>query len=97
MKQSIAPNLAVALALLAWPLSYYGFTLLGADYARGTPTEYIYSAQHRATLIFAAGLLCLFGGLWFSGRSLALAKARSLSALCICLAFFVVAVCVMWM
>jgi len=96
MKQSIAPNLAIVLALLAWPLLYYGFTLQSIDYARGTPLEYISSVQHRATVIFAVGLLCLFSSLWLSGRSLAVAKVRSLSSLGICLAFFAVAVYAMW-
>ena len=97
MKQKTQSSFAIVLALLAWPISYYGFTQQWIDYARGTPVEYISAARNRATVIIAVGLLCLFGGLWLSGKSFAVAKGRSLSALGICLAYFAVLVYTMWM
>jgi hypothetical protein len=96
MKQTTQSTFAIVLALAAWPISYYGFTQQWVDYARGTPVEYIIEAQNRATCVIAVGLLCVFGALWFSGKSFVVAKARSLSALGICFAYFAVLVYTMW-
>ena len=80
MKQSSASNVAIALAILAGPLCYYGFMSGLAHFVHGTPREVIERHHAISALILGAGLLSLAASLWLSGFAFSGAKIRSLIA-----------------
>ena len=97
MKQTSASNLAIALALLAWPLTFYGAMSQIGDYASGTPRAIIVANHLRSVLVLSTGLLFFFGSLWLSGYSFSGAKKRSVVAAMVCLSpIVVIAIAGLW-
>jgi hypothetical protein len=86
MRQTTASNLAIALVVLAWPLTYLGAMSQLGDFAADTPRAVIEAAHLRSVLILSTGLLFFFCSLWLSGYSFKGAKVRSLIAATACLA-----------
>ena len=84
MRQSSAANVALILAVLAWPLTYYGVMSQLGDYHPDIPREFIATNRRVSVGILLTGLLCLLGSLWLSGYSFTCAKSRSIVAALIC-------------
>jgi hypothetical protein len=96
MRQSVASNFAVLLAVLSWPLACYGVMSQLGDYAPSTPREILAANHHRSVAVLVAGLLCFSSSLWLSGYSFSAAKVRSVVAAVLCLALLSVAIVGMW-
>jgi hypothetical protein len=96
MKPSTAANLAVVLAVLAWPLTWHGTVRQLRDYARSTPPEVVEANQHLGVAILALGLLCLLASLWLSGHAFAGARIRSTLAATASVALVAIATFAMW-
>lgn len=86
MKQGTASNLAIALAVVGWPLACIGALSQLGDYAPGVPRAVIEAHRHRSMAVLIAGLLCLLASLWLSGYGFSGARARSVIAIVACLA-----------
>lgn len=80
MRQTSASNLALLLAVLAWPLTYYGIMSQLGDYRPGTPLEVILANQRMSVAVLSVGFLSLMASLWLSGYSFTGARMRSISA-----------------
>ncbi len=80
MKQSTASNIALILAVLAWPLCFYGLLSQLGDYAPGTPSHIIESSRLKSFVALTAGLLSFLSSLWLSGFAFSGAKLRSAAA-----------------
>ena len=97
MRQSVASNLAVGLALLAWPLIIYGLMSQLGDYHPDTPNGAIAASRRVSVAVLSAGLLCFLGALWLSGFSFTGAKIRSLLAASCCTALITFGVISLWL
>lgn len=97
MRQSVASNLAVGLALLAWPLIVYGFMSQLGDYHPSTPSEVIAANRRTSVGVLLTGFLCFLGALWLSGFSFTGAKVRSLLAATCCTALVTFGVIGLWL
>ena len=84
MKQSTASNLALVLALLAWPLCYYGVLSQLGDFVPATPRHVI--DQHRAVSasVLALGVAALATALVLAGFAFSGARVRSGAAIAVC-------------
>ena len=97
MKQSAASNLAIAFALLAWPLVIFGILSQLGDYPSSTAHQVII-ANHRISIaVLSAGFLSYIGALWLSGFSFTGAKIRSLVAAACCAALILFGVISLWL
>ena len=85
MKQGTASNLAIALAVVAWPLACGGALSQLGDYAPGVSQAVIEADRHRSMAVLMTGLLCLLVSLWLSGYSFSGARIRSLIATVACM------------
>lgn len=85
MRQSTASNLAIVLAILAWPLVIYGVMSQLGDYHPSVPQEIITANQRTSIAILSAGFLCFMGALWLAGYGFTGARIRSLFAAACCL------------
>lgn len=92
MKQSAASNVALALAILAWPLCYYGVLSRLGGYAPDTPKALIERQQLISSAVLFAGLLSLYVSLCLGGFGFSGAKIRSLVAIVVCLGLPLLAV-----
>ena len=97
MRQSVSSNLAVGLALLAWPLIIYGLMSQLGDYHPSMPSEVIAANRRTSVAVLSAGFLCFLGALWLSGYSFTGAKARSLFAAAFCTALIAFGVISLWL
>ena len=96
MKPSTASNLAIFLAILAWPLIIYGLMSQLGDYHPSTDREIIAANRRISVAILSAGLLCNLVALWLSGFSFTDAKNRSLIAATFCAALILLGVISLW-
>jgi hypothetical protein len=97
MKQSVASNLAVGLALLAWPLLIYGLMSQLGDPQPGTSSEVTAANRRLSVAVLSVGFLCFLGALWLSGFSFTGAKVRSLLAAACCTALITFGVISLWL
>ncbi len=97
MKQSSASNLAIALAMLAWPLTYYGVMSQLGDYQPDTSHEVIEANRRISVAVLSVGFLCFIGSLWLSGYSFIGAKVRSSIAAIGCTGLVVFGVFGLWL
>lgn len=97
MRQSVASNLAVGLALLAWPLIIYGLMSQLGDYHPSTASEVVAANRRTSVAVLSAGFLCFLGALWLSGFSFTGAKVRSLLAATCCAALITFGVISLWL
>lgn len=97
MRQSVASNLAIALAMLAWPLIIYGLMSQLGDYRPSTPSEIIVASRRTSVAVLSAGFLCFLGALWLSGFSFTGAKTRALLAAACCTALIAFGVVSLWL
>ncbi|KGQ19265.1 hypothetical protein LF41_2911 [Lysobacter dokdonensis DS-58] len=92
MKQATASNIALALAILAWPLCSYGFFSLLVDFVPDTPRDVIEPHQLASYVALLAGLLSLLASLCLCAFGFSGAKVRSLIAIAVCLGLILLAV-----
>lgn len=78
MKHGTAANTALSLAILAWPLAYYGVMSQLGDPAPTVPRSEIEAARQQSHMVLLVGILCLFGSLWLSGYGFPGARVRAL-------------------
>ncbi len=97
MRQSVASNIAVGLALLAWPLIIYGLMSQLGDYHPSTPSEVIAANRRASVAVLSTGFLCFLGALWLSGFSFTGAKVRSLLAAACCTALITFGLISLWL
>ncbi len=92
MKQSTASNIALVLAILAWPLCFYGLLSQLGDYAPDTPSHIIEGNRLKSFIALTVGLLSFLSSLWLSGFAFPGAKLRSATAAIICLGLLSLAI-----
>lgn len=92
MKQSTASNVALALAILAWPLCYYGVLSRIGDFAPDTPRDVIGRYERISSVVLSVGLLSLFASLCLGGFGFSGAKFRSTAAIVACLGLLLLAI-----
>lgn len=97
MRQTSASNLALLLAVLAWPLIYYGIMSQLGDYRPGTPTEVILANQRISVAVLSVGFLSFLGSLWLSGYGFIGAKVRSTLAALICTGLIAFGIVGLWL
>jgi hypothetical protein len=79
-------NFALVLVVLGWLLASYGVMSQFGDPAPNVPRSVIESQRHVSVTALLAGVLCLMGATWLSGRSFPGARKRSLLvAVCVTL------------
>jgi hypothetical protein len=79
MKPSIAANLSLLLAVVAWPLVVYGFaTMMGDRF--DVPVEVIRAQMRISAAVLYTGIFSLAGSLWLSGYAFPVAKHRAVLA-----------------
>jgi len=84
-------NLAIVLALVGWPLMYYGAMSQLGDPSPRVPRADVVRQQQISMALMFLGIVCLHASLWFSGRSYPEAKKRSLLAVALVIAFGIAA------
>ena len=79
MRATQPANLALAIAVLAWPLLVYGALSQLGDPAPSTSAAALRHIWQISMLCLAAGLISLIAALWLSGFSYAAAPRRSIA------------------
>lgn len=97
MRQTSVSNLALALAVMAWPLIYYGFMSQLGDYHPDTPREVVLANRRISVSVLSVGLLSFLGSLWLSGYSFTGAKVRSVLAALICVGVVAFGIVGLWL
>ncbi|MBN8726280.1 MAG: hypothetical protein J0H15_01065 [Xanthomonadales bacterium] len=97
MRQTTASNLALLLAVLAWPLIYYVLMSQLGDYRPGTPSEVILANRRVSVAVLSAGFLSFLGALWLSGYSFTGAKMRSTLAALVCVGLIAFGIAGLWL
>ncbi len=96
MKPANASNVALALAVVAWPLAYYGVLSQMGDYGPYVPRAEIVANSHRSIVVLVAGVLCFCSALWLSGFAHFGAPRRAILAIFICTAPMTVLFLSLW-
>ena len=81
MKPGHAANIAIVLAVAAWPLMAYGLLSQLGDPAPWVPRADIARQHQIANLVFVLGFGSFAVSLWLSGYAFSAARKRSLAAL----------------
>ena len=97
MRHSVASNLAIVLAVLAWPLIIYGLLSQLGDYHPSIAREIIVANRRISVTVLSVGFICYLGALWLSGYSYTGAKIRSLIAATCCIALISFGVVSLWL
>jgi hypothetical protein len=79
MKSSIAANLSLLLAVVAWPLVAYGFASMMGD-RFDVPAEVIRAQMRISSTVAYTGFFSLAASLWLSGYAFPVAKRRAVLA-----------------
>jgi hypothetical protein len=81
MNSSRAAWVAIALAVLGWPLLFYGVLAQMGDPDPSTPPEQIQRFHLLCTVAIATGSCMVAGALWLSGDAFSGARAVASAAL----------------
>ncbi|MUV14622.1 hypothetical protein [Noviluteimonas gilva] len=92
MKQTTASNVALALALLAWPFCFYGALSQLGDFAPDTPRDVIDRHKLVSSIVLSTGLFSLFVSLVLSGFGFSGARYRAVTAIAVCFGLLLVVV-----
>ena len=84
MKEVVAANVSLVLAVVCVPLLAYGYSSVLGDPAPWVPASAIQSSRFWSATAFSVGLVCLFFSFWLSGYAFRSARWRSLLAVAIC-------------
>lgn len=91
MRTARLANLAIVLALVGWPLMYYGAMSQFGDPSPSVPRADIVRQHQISMALMVLGIVCVHASLWFSGRSYSEAKKRSLLAVALVVVFGIAA------
>jgi hypothetical protein len=84
MRTSRAANLAIVLAVLAWPLLVYAVLSQLADPMPSLSHAELEALRHRSILVLSCGVLAIVASLWLSGFAYQSARVRSIVAVGLC-------------
>jgi hypothetical protein len=97
MKQPVASNCALLLAILSWPLIIYGLMSQLGDYHPSVSREVITANRRLSVSILSAGFLCFLAFMWLAGYSYTGARVRALLAAACCTGLLVLGIFTLWL